>query len=95
MYLSFALLAVGTMLYLLQDGEAGSVLGPSEALEAMLMGEAMGFFSAGILVVIATPLAGVIAALAVFVHAREWNFVGVTLAVLAVVALAILTKVFA
>ena len=95
MYLSFALLAIGIMLYLWQDGEAGSVLGPLEALEAMLRGEAMGFISAGILVLIATPLAGVLAALAVFAYAREWNFVGVSLAVLAVVALAILMKVFA
>ena len=89
---SLVLLGLGTALSLAQGTGGGIALGPSEAWAALLRGEAVGLTSFGIMLIIATPLAGVVAALAVFLRAREWGFVWVALAVLGVVALAIAVK---
>jgi uncharacterized membrane protein len=95
MYISIALLSVGVILYLANDGEVGSVLGPVEAIESALNMEAEGWMSLGIISLIMTPLAGVVIALAVFVRAKELRMVGVSLLVICVVALAILVKLIA
>jgi uncharacterized membrane protein len=95
MYISLALLSVGVILYLVDGGEVGSVLGPVEAIASALNLEAEGWMSLGIISLIMTPLAGVVAALAVFVRAKELRMVGVSLLVICVVALAILVKLIA
>ncbi|MCU0861475.1 MAG: DUF1634 domain-containing protein [Methanomassiliicoccales archaeon] len=95
MCVSMALLVLGIAMYLAFDGETGAALGPLQAIEAALAGEAIGFLSLGVLALIATPLAGVIVALGVFLRTHDRRFAGVALAVLGVVALAILVKVLA
>jgi len=95
MYVSFALLTVGVVIFLAFDGEAGSVLGPVDALESALNMEAQGWMSLGVICLILTPLAGVVAALTVFARSRELRMAGVSLLVIGVVALAILVKLIA
>jgi uncharacterized membrane protein len=51
--------------------------------------------SLGVICLIATPLAGVLAALVVFARAKEFRFAAVSLMVVGVVALAILVKLIA
>jgi uncharacterized membrane protein len=95
MAVSLALLVMGIGIYLVRGGEVGAALDPWQALLSLSRGEAAGFLSLGILALIATPLAGVVVALSVFIRSKEWRFVGVALAVLGVVALAIMVKVLA
>jgi len=95
MYISFALLLIGVAIYLVFGGEVGSVLGPAEAIQSALNMEAQGWMSLGIICLIATPLAGVFAALVVFARAKEFRFAAVSLMVVGVVALAILVKLIA
>lgn len=95
MFVSFGLMALGIVMYLAYEGQVGIVLMPWEAVRSALMGEAQGFLSLGVLCLIVTPLTGVVAALLVFMRAREWEFAGVALAVMGVVGLAILVKLLA
>ncbi len=95
MYLSLALLLIGSAMYLALGGEVGSVLGPVEAIRSAMDMEAIGWLSLGIIFLILTPLAGVIAALLVFLKAKELRMAGVSLLVLGVVAMAILVKLVA
>ncbi|MEM0448895.1 MAG: DUF1634 domain-containing protein [Methanomassiliicoccales archaeon] len=93
MCMSIALLVLGIVMYLSFDGEPGATLGLFQAFEAALAGKAIGFLSLGLLTLIATPLAGVIVALGVFLRNHDWRFAAVALAWLGVVALAIFVKV--
>jgi len=93
MFVSLALLIMGLALFALSPSSGSTtVLGPLEAINSILNGEPLGVISLGILFLIATPLVGVIASLSVFLKAREWRFVLVALAVLAVALLAVLVK---
>jgi uncharacterized membrane protein len=92
MYVSFALLLIGVVIYLTLDGDAGKVLGPIDAIESALSLEAQGWLSLGIISLILTPLLGITAALVVFVRAKEQRMAGVALLVIGVVALAIMVK---
>lgn len=95
MYISFALLLVGVAIYLVVGGEVGSVLGPTDAIRSAVELEAQGWMSLGIICIIATPLAGVVAALFVFIRTKELRLAGVCLLVIGVVALATLVKLMA
>ena len=92
MYISFVLLSIGVVLYLVLEGDVGEVLGPIDAIESALSLEAQGWLSLGIISLILTPLLGIAAALVVFVHAKEQRMAGVALLVIGVVALAIMVK---
>ena len=92
MYVSFALLMIGVVIYLALEGDVGKVLGPIEAIKSALSLEAQGWLSLGIISLILTPLLGIVAALVVFVRAKEQRMAGVALLVIGVVALAIMVK---
>jgi uncharacterized membrane protein len=95
MYTSFALLLVGVAIYLAYDGEVGSVLGIGDAIQSAINMEAQGWMSLGVICLIATPIAAVVAAMVVFLRAKELRMAGVSLLVLGVVVLAILVKLVA
>jgi uncharacterized membrane protein len=95
MYASLVLLALGTVIFLATGGQNVSALMPFEAVSSALRGEAIGFLSLGIFCLIATPLAGAMAALLAFLQAGERRMILVCLAVLGVVALAIIARTIA
>lgn len=59
----------------------------SDIARALAALEPGGFFDLGLLVLIATPVARVVALLAAFAHRRQWVFVGISAVVLVVLAL--------
>jgi len=92
MYVSFGLLIIGVVIYLALEGDVGKVLGPIDAIESALNLEAQGWLSLGIISLILTPLLGIVAALVVFVRAKEQRMAGVALLVIGVVCLATMVK---
>jgi uncharacterized membrane protein len=95
MYVSFSLLLIGVIIYLAFGGDVSGVLGLAEAIKSAINMEAQGWMSLGIICLIATPIAGVVAALLVCVKAKELRMAGISLLVIGVVALAILVKLIA
>lgn len=88
MLLSVAVIAVGLLLYVLFPGPAEPI--PPERLPGELMnGSPAAVISLGILLLIITPLARVLAAALVFAVNREPRFVLASLAVLTAIVLAI------
>ncbi len=88
MLLSVAVMAVGLLLYILFPGPVDSI--PLDRLpEEVINGSPVAIISLGILLLIVTPLARVVAAALVFAVNREPRFVLASLAVLAAIALAI------
>jgi uncharacterized membrane protein len=92
MVLSFGLLLVGLAWFMLAPGDLSPVLGPAQAIDALLNGDPIGLISLGIVILIATPLLALLASMMVFVQRRDWRFVLVDLAVLVVIIAAILVK---
>lgn len=86
--LAIALMVAGAVLALAGDGGAGAHQSSLTRLPTALAGlESEGFFDLGLLVLLATPIARVIALLAGFLRLRAWFFAGVSLAVLVILAL--------
>lgn len=85
-----ALLLVGVALALLGRGEIPrEVDGLRDALHSARELQAEGFCVLGILVVILTPFVRVLGSVVAFAHERDWRFVAVTLAVLAVMVVTV------
>ena len=85
--LAVLLLLVGVVLTVARPGVplwAGSITEMPEALAALEPG---GFFALGLLVLLATPAARVVALLIAFARRRLWVFSGVSLVVLIVLVL--------
>ena len=88
MLLSVMVMFAGLVVVILSPGPVDSL--PIEHLPGELMsGSPVAIIALGILLLIITPLARVIAAAVVFAVDREYLFVAASLAVLAVIALAI------
>ena len=88
--LGLGLLITGLFLALVGRGEIpDTVSGVSEALRSCADLQAQGFCVLGILVVILTPFVRVVGSAVVFAHERDWRFVLVTLAVLAVMVVTV------
>ena len=88
MILSVAVMAIGLLMYALSPGPVDNI--PLDRLFQELMnGSAVAVISLGVLLLIITPLARVVAAALVFAVDREPRFVLTSLAVLAAIALAI------
>jgi uncharacterized membrane protein len=92
MWLSMLLLIAGLLWYAVAPSNGEIVLGPAQAINAILQGNPVGLISLGILCLIATPLVRVLTALAVFAQTREWKFVLVSALVLTIIAMAIFVK---
>jgi uncharacterized membrane protein len=93
-YLSVGLLVIGVSLLLL-DGISPLSGGPALDL-TVLAGQltaldAAGFLWLGVLTVIATPVSRVLLAAVAYWRAGDWSMVGIALAILAVVAIGVLT----
>jgi uncharacterized membrane protein len=81
----FALLVVGLVLTVAgRGGLAMLSLKAPAAWRAALHLRAAGFYSLGLLVLILTPFVRVVGSIVAFAAARDWRFVAVTCAVLAV-----------
>lgn len=81
----FALLVVGLALTVAGRGGLGMLsLKAPAAWRAALHGRAAGFYSLGLLVLILTPFVRVVGSIVAFAAARDWRFVAITSAVLAV-----------
>ena len=81
----FALLVVGLALTVAGRGGLGVLsLKAPVAWRAALHGRAAGFYSLGLLALILTPFVRVVGSIVAFAAARDWRFVAVTSAVLAV-----------
>jgi uncharacterized membrane protein len=65
-------------------------LNPIEAIRQLLQGDPIGLLSLGIMLLIITPLARILVAMAEFAKGKEWRMVAVSLIVVAIVGIAIL-----
>ena len=90
MLLSVTVMVIGLLMLALSEGtwEAAPLSLP-EILEGIMNGNPIAVIDLGIIMLIATPLTRVIAALVAFALNREFRFVLVALMVLAVVGIAI------
>ncbi|MBI3961585.1 MAG: DUF1634 domain-containing protein [Deinococcus sp.] len=89
--LSTALMATGLLLDWWRGREIPHYVLPlSEALARTLAGRASGFFSLGLLVLLATPVLRVAASVVAFLIERDWRYALVTLAVLGVMITSVL-----
>jgi uncharacterized membrane protein len=84
---ALALMAVGLGIALVRDQTIdGSVVSLGDIPGALLDGDAQAILDLGILVLLVTPVAVIVAALAAFARQRDWRFVGVCLALVAILA---------
>lgn len=93
-YLGVGLLAVGVVLLLaagISPLDSPPPLEPGAALEALVTLQPEGFLWLGIVIVIATPVARVAAALVGYAEAGDRRMALVSAAILAVIGLAVLT----
>lgn len=80
--LAIVVMILGLILTALQGGYKDTVLPLDRVGPALVNGKAPAVLDIGILILFATPLAGVLAALAGFVSRRNTVFVGITVALL-------------
>jgi uncharacterized membrane protein len=90
MVLSLSMMLVGLIAYAINPSAPDVALNPIEAVHQLLQGNPIGLLSLGIMLLIVTPLARILVALAEFARGREWRMVVVSLVVVTVVAIAIL-----
>jgi uncharacterized membrane protein len=91
-YSSMALIAIGTVLLVANGGsplDAGPALDLDRLAGDLAAARPSGFLWLGILGVLATPMLRVVGALAGFARAGEWRMVGISAAIVAVVAVGI------
>lgn len=89
--LSVALILTGLALSLTnQQSLPSGVLPFASIFPSVFALEASGFFSLGLLVLIATPIIRVISSFISFLVERDWRFAGITLVVLLTVLVSIL-----
>lgn len=90
MFLSVTVMMIGIIMFALSEGTWDAVpLSLTQILEGILQGNPIAVIDLGILLLIATPLTRVVAALVVFTINKETRFVLVAVIVLAVVGIAI------
>ncbi|MFA5312983.1 MAG: DUF1634 domain-containing protein [Methanomassiliicoccales archaeon] len=93
MLLSLATMSLGLALYI-ADGSGDDAVIPIETLiDELAAGKPLAIVQLGILMLIATPLVRIIAALVVFAAERDRQFVLIALVVLAMVIVAMVVKV--
>lgn len=68
----------------------GALLNPSSLVRGVLRGSPMALIQAGVLALILTPVLRVAATVVLFAAERDWRFVAITSAVLAMLALGLL-----
>jgi uncharacterized membrane protein len=91
-YLSMALIALGTVLFLVGGGsplDAGPPLQLATLGSDLAAGRPAAFLWLGVIGVIATPMLRVVGALVGFARAGEWRMVGIALAIVVVVGLGV------
>ncbi|MGD1060692.1 MAG: DUF1634 domain-containing protein [Methanomassiliicoccales archaeon] len=81
MVISLIMMFIGLIAY---------ALNPIEAIRQLLQGDPIGLLSLGIMLLIITPLARILVAMAEFAKGKEWRMVAVSLIVVAIVGIAIL-----
>jgi uncharacterized membrane protein len=93
-YASVVLLAVGVGL-LLASGTSPTAGGPGLNIGSLQMdlvaAAPAGFLWLGLLAVIAAPISRVIVAATAYAAERDWSMVGIALAILAIIAIAVAT----
>jgi uncharacterized membrane protein len=89
MVISLAMMLIGLIAYAIDPSHPDIALNPIEAINQLLQGNPVGLLSLGIMVLIVTPLARILVALAVFVRGKEWRMVAVSAIVVAIIAVAI------
>ena len=90
MFLSVTVMIIGLIMFAFSEGTWEAVpLSLTQILEGILQGNPIAVIDLGILLLIATPLTRVVAALVVFTINKETRFVLVAVIVLAVVGIAI------
>jgi uncharacterized membrane protein len=90
MFLSVTVMIIGLILFAFSEGTWENIpLSLTQIFEGIVEGNPIAFIDLGILLLIATPLTRVLAALVVFTINRERRFVLVAVMVLAVVGIAI------
>lgn len=92
-YVSIALLAGGLAAMIVagvSPWAAPPVLDPGSIVADLLAGRPEGFLWLGLVAAIATPIARVLAALAGFVRAAEWEMAAISAAILGVITLSVI-----
>ena len=67
-----------------------STVSPATALQLAVELQPGGFFSLGLIVLIATPMVRVLASAVVFLWQRDWRYTGITLLVLLIMVISII-----
>ncbi len=89
--LSVALIVVGVALSLVRDeGLPRDVVGFADMAAALAQGLPAAYLSLGLMALIATPVLRVIGSLVVFALDRDWRYVLVAVAVLAIIAASVM-----
>jgi uncharacterized membrane protein len=90
MALSVSVMAIGLVWYAISPGNYPDViLSPAEIPEEISRGNPIAMLDLGILFLIATPLARVIAGLAFYLMDKEMRMAGVSVIILAVIGIAV------
>ncbi|MFP4170349.1 MAG: DUF1634 domain-containing protein [Methanomassiliicoccales archaeon] len=92
MLASVAVMSIGLLLVGLSGEWEEVALSPLEVMEGLIEGDPMAVLYLGILLLIATPLARVVASGVLFAMEGDWRFALVSLLVLGVVAVAVLVE---
>jgi uncharacterized membrane protein len=90
MVISLIMMFIGLIAYALNPNVPDIALNPIEAIRQLLQGDPIGLLSLGIMLLIITPLARILVAMAEFAKGKEWRMVAVSLIVVAIVGIAIL-----
>ncbi|MDD1770423.1 MAG: DUF1634 domain-containing protein [Methanomassiliicoccales archaeon] len=86
---SLTMMLIGLIAYALNPSSPDIALDPIEAIRQLLKGNPVGLLSLGIMLLIITPFARILVALAEFAKGKEWRMVVVSLVVITIVAVAI------
>ncbi len=86
--ISVAVMGIGLVLAAIRGSTATHVLPLDRVVPRLLAGDAAAILDAGILLLFATPLLGVVVALVAFAMARDWFMTRVTVGLLVLLAVA-------
>ncbi len=87
--ISMIFLGLGIVLLFYSPVQEIHTLSLGQIFEAMFQFRSEGFINFGLLILLATPVAGVVGAIIGFVVTRDWPYAGVTLAVFLVLLISI------
>ena len=92
MILSVCIMVLGLAIYILFPAQSSTAVSIQQLPTEILEGNGQAILLVGILVLIATPLARVLTALAVFIIDRDLKFIAICALVLFVLLLAVLVR---